>query len=115
MFENLISECHDVYSWSNEDTEQYSAGWRPPLNKSETRKLRARKRKPYYMGLEDPWKYQSVLKLKNFPFMGKFATYSGSSYSVSVGPDERIARLIVKGEEDLHFINELSFVLVSNV
>ena len=98
VFQNLISECNPAYSWADEETGQYSAGWKPPLNKTATRKLRHRKRKAYYLGLENPWQYQSVLKLKNFPFMGKFATYSGSSYAASIGPDARIAGLIVKGK-----------------
>ena len=98
MFKDIINDCIDAYSWGDEEKEQYSAGWKPPLNKSETRKLGARKTKALMAGLQDAWKYQSVLKLKNFPFMGKFATYSGSSYSVSIGPDERLARLIIKGK-----------------
>ena len=98
VFENLISECNPAYSWTDEETGQYSAGWKPPLNKTATRKLRHRKRKAYYLGLENPWQYQSVLKLKNFPFLGKFATYSGSSYAASIGPDARIAGLIIKSK-----------------
>lgn len=98
VFENIISECNGPYSWGNEDTEQYSAGWKPPLNDSETRKLRHRKRKALWLGLENAWQHQSVLKLKNFPFLGKFGTYSGSSYAVSVGPDERISKLILKSK-----------------
>eukprot|EP00794_Sanderia_malayensis_P008930 gene8930-9882_t len=106
MFKDLVAECNAEYSWGNEQQGQYSAGWKPPLNKTETRKLRVRKRKAYWLGLEDPWKYQSVLKLKNFPFMGKFATYSGSSFSVSIGPDQRIAKLIIKGMKDNFWIDQ---------
>ncbi|XP_065066412.1 uncharacterized protein LOC135692255 [Rhopilema esculentum] len=105
VFKYIVSECNGAYSWSNEDTEQYSAGWKPPLNKTETRKLRHRKRKALWLGLENPWQYQSVLKLKNFPFLGKFATYGGSSYAVSVGPDERISRLIIKDMKDNFWID----------
>ncbi len=108
MFKDLVYECIGEYSWGNEQQQQYGPGWQPPLNQSETRKLRARKRKAYWLGLENPWKYQSVLKLKNFPFMGKFATYSGSSYAVSIGPDKRIAKLIIKGEDISYFFLKTS-------
>ena len=44
-------------------------------------------------------KFQLILaasQLKNFPFMGMHATYSGSSYSVNIGPNQRIAKMIVE-------------------
>ena len=113
VFENIVSECNGPYSWGNEDTEQYSAGWKPPLNASETRKLRHRKRKALWLGLENAWQHQSVLKLKNFPFLGKFGTYSGSSYAVSIGPDERISRLILKCMCSTSLLLLMSVIFVS--
>jgi len=115
IFVNIVSECNGPYSWSNEDTEQYSAGWKPPLNASETRKLRHRKRKALWLGLENAWQHQSVLKLKNFPFLGKFGTYSGSSYAVSIGPDERISRLILKYMKDNFWVDRYTRAIFHEV
>ena len=115
VFKDLIAGCNGGYSFSNEDNEQYSAGWNKPLNKSARWKLRKNKRKSLYLGLETPWQYQSVLKLKNFPFIGLYNTYGGSSYAVSIGPDLRQSNVIVKNMKDNFWIDKQTRAIFTEI
>jgi len=44
-------------------------------------------------------------KLQNTPFFGRFATYDGASYSVSIGPKKRIAKKIIYAMKDKFWID----------
>ena len=59
VFEHLVEQCNAGYSWSVEQTENFSPGWEPELNKTMRYRARRGKRKALYLGLENPWRYQS--------------------------------------------------------
>lgn len=50
-------------------------------------------------------------ELKSFPFFGKFATYSGSSYSVNIGPKKKFAKAIVKAMKDNFWVDRYTRAL----
>lgn len=111
VFVDLVVECNAGYSMGVEETNNYHYGWTPPINRSSRLQLRRGKRKAMYLGLETPWSYQSATELKSFPFFGKFATYSGSSYSVNIGPKKKFAKAIVKAMKDNFWVDRYTRAL----
>ena len=63
------SSCHVPYSWANEDTGLYTAGWQP-VNKSEPSM--------------SAWTYQSAKGLGTSVISGRHATYSGGGFAVEL-------------------------------
>jgi len=52
-------------------------------------------------------------ELQAFPFMGKHKTYSGSSYSVSIGPTKKIAKKIMEGIKDNFWVDRYTRAIIS--
>ena len=46
-----------------------------------------------------------MAKLQNFPFFGRFATYDGASYAVSIGPRKKIANKLLYRMKDYFWID----------
>ena len=61
VFKHLVEECNAGYSWSVEQQENFSPGWNEELNKTMRYRARRGKRKALYLGLEDPWRYKSMV------------------------------------------------------
>lgn len=117
VFEHLIRLCIAGYSTAVEDTETYNTGWRP-LNPNSTaqeierKAFRKNKREAMYLGLENPWQHQSSAELNNFPLFAKFGTYSGGSYSVSIGPTKKVAKKIVRNMKDHFWIDRFTRAII---
>ncbi|CAG5132503.1 unnamed protein product, partial [Candidula unifasciata] len=68
----VIHHCRGDYSWTNDDTKPYLPYWVvPPKNVTESLKDK-----------DDPFVYQSSVKLKNAPYVGTLATYKGGGYVI---------------------------------
>ncbi|XP_065658340.1 uncharacterized protein LOC100206152 isoform X5 [Hydra vulgaris] len=116
VFKYLINECNAGYSYSSEETREFKAGWLPPLNKTERFRRRKGKKKAVWKGLEDPWLYQTTGQLKNpFPFSGLINTYTGSSYSVSIGPNKRTAITIWRNLKNSFWVDRYTRALFTEI
>ncbi|XP_065658368.1 uncharacterized protein LOC100211692 isoform X4 [Hydra vulgaris] len=116
VFKYLIDQCNAAYGYNVEETDDYKAGWLPPLNQTERFRRRRGKRKAIWKGFEDPWLYQSSSILNNpFPFTGKFAVYYGSSYSVSIGPKKHFANRILKDMKNNFWVDRYTRALFTEM
>eukprot|EP00794_Sanderia_malayensis_P014077 gene14077-15546_t len=66
----LTTTCNDFYSWSNEDTDDYSLKWQPTSQKSSS---------------SSSWLYFTSNELNTYPFAGKMALYGGGGYVGDLG------------------------------
>lgn len=51
-------------------------------------------------------------ELNNFPLFAKFGTYSGGSYSVSIGPTKKVAKKIVRNMKDHFWIDRFTRAII---
>lgn len=82
-FSNIIPECNDFYSWSEEERKDFSKGWSNPAQANLTES-----KKPDKEQFSAPWDHQSVLEASSFPYMGKISSYRGGGFIVQLGPDK---------------------------
>ena len=101
MFTAMLSECNDFYSWSNEETSDFTEAWTPIPQSNTTSK--------------NPWQYQTAWDARSFPCMGKMATYSGGGYIVELGPDNVTAELVVDELWDHGWIDRYTRALIAEV
>ena len=52
------------------------------------------------------WKYNGTLKLKGFPYLGRFAIYSGGGYTASLGDNIAFARATADALEQDSWIDK---------
>lgn len=82
-FSKYITECNDVYSWSEEERGSFGIGWSIQSEEKVTESKETREMQP-----ASPWQYQSVMEASSFPYLGKMASYRGGGFIIELGPDE---------------------------
>ena len=82
-FSNIIPECNDFYSWSEEERKDFSKGWSDPAQANLTESKNSDKEE-----FSLPWDHQSILEASSFPYMGKISSYRGGGFIVQLGPDK---------------------------
>jgi len=65
----LIHNCRDDYNWMDDDTKDYSAGWKP-LNQTNMTEQCIQQQDKY-----DIWKYRNSIELMGSPYVGAVNTY----------------------------------------
>ena len=82
-FSKYITDCNDVYSWSEEERRSFGIGWSIQSQENVTESKKNQEMEP-----ASPWQYQSVMEASSFPYMGKMASYRGGGFIIELGPDE---------------------------
>ncbi|CAF0709342.1 unnamed protein product [Brachionus calyciflorus] len=99
MMSSLIVHCRDDYNWIDDDTKDYDVGWKlingTLTNSSSTTAEAGIKQRKTKWKCKNAWCYQSTLQTKSTPILGRFTTYKGGGYAVSLGRTlERTTKLL---------------------
>lgn len=109
-FSKYITECNDVYSWSEEERGNFGIGWSIQSQENETEI-----EKPQEMQPASPWQYQSVMEASSFPYLGKMASYRGGGFIIELGPDKITALNELKHLETKDWIDRYTRALFTEL